>query len=101
MQWLVLSYSLPAGPRSSARVGFWRRLKRLGAISLGSGDYVLPAREECTEALQWLAEEIGTAGGEAVIMHVESFGGLSDADLVERFCAARGGDYAELEQQAA
>jgi hypothetical protein len=61
--------------------------------------HLLPARDECLEAFQWLAQEVQQAKGEAVVMHVEQFDGLSDAELIERFRQARAQDYAELEAQ--
>jgi hypothetical protein len=100
MTWLVFSYSLPSKAQSSPRVALWRRLRRLGAISPTGGIHLLPAREECLEAFQWLAEEVQQAKGEALVMHVDQFEGLSDADLIERFRQARAGDYAELDAQA-
>ena len=86
---MVFSYTLPAKPRSSLRVSIWRRLGRLGAISTTSGVYILPAREECVEALQWLAQETRQANGDALIMRVDQFEGLADAQLIELFNQAR------------
>jgi hypothetical protein len=100
MPWLVFSYSLPSKAQSSPRVALWRRLRRLGAITLTGGIHVLPAREEDVEAFQWLAEEVQQAKGEAVVMRVEQFEGLTDADLIERFRRARAQDYAAVEAQA-
>src|SRR5262245_31994333 len=99
MPWLVLSYSLPAASRSSPRVTIWRRLKRLGVLPLAGGSHVLPARDTCVEAFQWLAQEIRQAEGDALIMRVEEFDGLSDAQVIARFQEARGNDYSELEAQ--
>jgi hypothetical protein len=100
MTWLVFSYSLPSKAQSSPRVALWRRLRRLGAIAPTGGIHLLPAREECLEAFQWLAEEAKQANGDALVMHVEQFEGLSDAELMERFRQAQAEDYAELEAQA-
>lgn len=100
MLWLVLSYSLPAAGRSSPRVSIWRRLKRLGVLPMTGGAYVLPARDACVEAFQWLAQEIRQAEGEALIMRVDQFDGLSDAQVIARFQEARSKDYAELDIQA-
>jgi hypothetical protein len=65
------------------------------------GIHVLPARDEWLEALQWLAEEVQQAKGEALVMHVERFEGVSDAQLIELFRRARAEDYAAVEAQAA
>jgi hypothetical protein len=100
MAWLVFSYSLPSKAQSSPRVALWRRLRRLGAISPTVGVHLLPDREECLEAFQWLTEEVQQAKGNALVMHVDQFEGLSDADLTERFRQVRAADYAELDAQA-
>ena len=100
MTWLVFSYSLPSKAQSSPRVALWRRLRRLGAIAPTGGIHLLPARDECLEAFQWLAQEVQQAQGDALVMHVNQFEGLSDAELIERFRQARAAEYAELEAQA-
>ena len=101
MSWLVLTYSLPTQSRSSPRVAVWRRLRRLGAFTVAGGVQVLPDREECLEAFQWLAQEIRKAKGEAQVMRVERFEGLTDQQLADLFCAARTEDYREIGSQAA
>jgi hypothetical protein len=98
MNWIVFSYSLPGKSGSGPRVSLWRRLRRLGAISPAGGAQVLPARDECLEAFQWLAREIRQAKGEAVVMRVEQFEGLTDQQLIDQFHAAREEDYAEIER---
>ena len=100
MSWVVFSYSLSSKGHSSPRVTIWRRLRRLGAISPSGGLYILPAREECIEALQWLTQEVQQAQGEALMMHVECFDGMSEAHLIDLFRAARAAEYAELDTQA-
>ena len=97
--WVVFSYSLPTKSVSSPRVALWRRLRRLGAVSPAGSVQVLPAREECVEAFQWLAQEIRQAKGEAVVMRVEQFESLTDQQLIDLFHAAREEDYADLERQ--
>ena len=95
MNWLALSYSISSKGSSSSRVTLWRRLQRLGALAL-TGAYVLPEQSDCLESFTWLAQEIESAGGEALIMKVEQFEGLSDKDLVERFREARAESYTNL-----
>jgi hypothetical protein len=99
LSWLVFSYSLPSKASSSPRVTLWRRLRRLGAIALNSLQ-ILPDREECLEAFQWLVQEVQQANGEALIMHVEQFEGLADLDLIERFREVRREEYAAIDTQA-
>jgi hypothetical protein len=99
MNWLVFSYSLPA-KSSNPRVALWRRIRRLGAIAIKTGVYILPARDECIEAFQWLAQEVHQAKGDALVIHVEQFEGLSDQQIIELFRTARQQEYAEIETQA-
>jgi hypothetical protein len=62
--------------------------------------YILPYRDECLEAFQWLAQEVQHAKGEALIIHVEQFEGLTDAQIVETFRAARQQEYVEIGDRA-
>jgi hypothetical protein len=80
-------------------VTLWRRLRRLGTVTISGGAYLLPSRDECREAFQWLAQEIRQAQGEALILHVGQVEGLSDAEVIQLFHAARRKEYAELEAQ--
>src|SRR5215210_7610187 len=100
MGWIVFSYSLPTKSSSSPRVSLWRRLQRLGAITPKAGVYVLPDRDECVEAFQWLAQEVQQAKGEAVVMRVERFEGLSDQQIITEFHDSCRGKYLELESEA-
>lgn len=99
MNWVVFSYSLPKAG-STARVTAWRRLRSIGAVAPKAGVYVLPAREDCVEAFQWLAQEIEHSKGEALMMRVEQLDGLPDAQLIRAFQQARGRDYDEIDAAA-
>ena len=70
--WLLLQLRLPAGP-SSARVGVWRRLRRLGAIGLGA-TWMLPGGEECRESCEWVRRDVEAAGGEAFLFEARPLG---------------------------
>lgn len=101
MAWIVFSYSLPTKAASSRRVALWRRLQRLGAVTPKAGVYVLPERDDCVEAFQWLAQEVQQAKGEAVVMRVDRFEGLSDQQLVDLFHDSCREGYLELENETA
>lgn len=95
--WVVFSYSLPQKKRASLRVTFWRRLRRIGALSPKLGVQLLPWNQETVEAFDWLAQEALHAGGDAMVMHVDRFEGLSFEELAEAFRAERRERYAEVE----
>ena len=99
MHWIVFTYSISAQTRSSPRVALWRRLRRIGAISPANGVFVLPARDECIEAFQWLAQEVRAAKGDALVMRVEQFEGMGDAELTALFNQARTEEYRQLDGQ--
>ena len=101
MGWIVFSYSLPSKASSSPRVTLWRRLQRSGAITPKAGVYVLPDRDECVEAFQWLAQEVQQAKGEAVVMRVERFEGLTDPQIIELFRDSCRKKYSEIESEEA
>lgn len=61
----------------------------------------MPAREECVEAFQWLAQEVEQAKGEALLMRVERFEGITDAHLIGLFQEARRREYEALDARAA
>ena len=100
MSWIAFSYSLSIKRASSARVSFWRRLQRMGAVTPKAGVYVLPPHDECVEAFQWLAQEVQQIGGDAVVMRVDRFEGLPDAQLVALFQGSCQAKYAELAIEA-
>ena len=65
-QWVLLAYRLPREP-SSPRIALWRKLKRLGAAQLLDGLVALPLDSRNREQLEWLADDVVEAGGEATI----------------------------------
>ncbi|MGH7410881.1 MAG: chromate resistance protein ChrB domain-containing protein [Candidatus Methylomirabilis sp.] len=98
-KWLVLIYSLPPEAGSS-RVRIWRKLKKLGSVSLRNSAYLLPFDEERYEIVQWLCQEIQRAKGEVTLLKVERSENLSDDQVVALFQRARNEDYAELSAAA-
>ena len=68
---------------------------------MAGGMQILPARDDCLESFQWLAQEIRAANGEAAVMKVRELQGMTDQQLVALFCEARGEDYRHIESHAA
>jgi ChrB-like protein len=63
---VLFAYRLPREP-SSPRIALWRKLKRLGAAQVLDGLVALPLDSRTREQLEWLADEVVDAGGEATI----------------------------------
>ncbi|MGH7519152.1 MAG: Chromate resistance protein ChrB [Gemmatimonadales bacterium] len=99
VSWVVLSYRLPREP-SRLRLAAWRRLKRLAAALLHDALWVLPADARTHEAFEWLAEEIGEAGGTVLTFEAQSFGAAQDAAMVAAFTAEADARYGELAESA-
>src|SRR6266704_3966050 len=72
-RWVLLSYQLPREP-STPRIALWRKLHRLGATQLLDGLVALPLDARNREQLEWLADEVADAGGEAAIWPRSSAG---------------------------
>ena len=97
-RWLLLLHQLPRKPEY-LRVKVWRRLQRLGAVSLKGAVYVLPRSEERNEDLQWVMREIVAGGGEATLVEANLVQGLRDDEIEALFNHARDADYTELTAQ--
>jgi hypothetical protein len=94
-EWILLIHLLPPVP-TSLRVRAWRKLQKLGAVSIKNSVYVLPYDEKTHEDFQWLKQEIEEAGGEATVFRAGSVEGATDDELVALFRKARDDDYARL-----
>lgn len=87
--WLLCSYRVPRTP-SRLRLAVWRRLRRLGAVMLQDGLWVLPAGPDTREDFEWLSQEIQERGGAASLWEAKSLDPGTDADLASRFAEAAG-----------
>lgn len=83
-KWVVLIYEIPNKP-SSKRLYIWRKLKKLGAVSLQDAVFVLPFADKTLEQMQWLAVEIVEMGGESNIFVSCSTSVIQDEALKECF----------------
>ena len=96
----MLCYRIPREP-STPRITVWRKLKRLGVAQLADGLVTLPADARTREQLEWLAEEITEAGGEASIWLAQPASAAHERALAARMAAARAADYATVTAEAA
>src|ERR687884_1980889 len=94
-EWILLVHLLPPKP-TSLRVRTWRKLQKLGAVSIKNSVYVLPYDEKTHEDFQWLKQEIEASGGEATVFRAGAVEGATDDEIVEAFGKARDEDYARV-----
>src|SRR5436305_1702478 len=94
-QWVLLAYRLPREP-STPRSALWRRLRRLGAAQVVDGLAALPLDARNREQLEWLAEEVIEAGGEATTWVGELTSSAQERELVRRMAKVVESDYRAL-----
>lgn len=95
-KWLLFLPQLPSSP-SSLRVQVWRRLRAAGALGLQYGAWVLPHTPEQERVVHALVAEVTPQGGGGLIFVATALDPGVPADIVERFQAERGEDYAEFQ----
>jgi hypothetical protein len=91
-EWVQLAYRLPREP-STPRIAVWRRLRRLGAVQIVDGLVALPRDSRTQEQLEWLADEIVDASGEATIWIATPGSAAHERALAERMSAAIAAEY--------
>ncbi len=82
--WLLLTYKLPSDP-SARRVYVWRKLKKLGAVTIFEAVWVLPDSQRTHEQFQWLVAEIQEMGGEAMFWKAHAELASQEQELTCRF----------------
>jgi hypothetical protein len=98
-EWVMLAYRLPREP-STPRIALWRRLKRLGAVQLADGLVALPLDPHTREQLEWAAEEVVEARGEATIWVARPATAAQERALADRMREAAAADYAAVTEAA-
>ena len=98
-RWVLLAYRLPREP-STPRIAVWRRLRRLGALQLVDGLVALPLDPTTRESLEWVAEEVEQAGGEATVWLAEPAASIDERTLTRRIADAAAADYRTVIDQA-
>lgn len=94
-QWVLLAYRLPREP-STPRIALWRALRRVGAVQVLDGLVALPADSRTREQLEWLADTVLEAGGEATVWLAQPASTAQERALAERMQADVGSEYRKL-----
>jgi hypothetical protein len=94
-EWILLIHQLPPKP-TNLRVRIWRKLQRLGAVSIKNSVYVLPFNEKTHEDFQWLKQEIESSSGEATVFRAGAVEGATDAEIRAAIQKARDEEYAHI-----
>ena len=92
VRWVFLAYRLPREP-STPRITLWRKLRRLGVAQVADGVVALPLDARTKEQLEWVADEVIEAGGEATIWLAETASRSQEQTVIEAMGAAVAGDY--------
>src|SRR2546430_12234609 len=93
--WVLLAYRLPRDP-STPRSALWRKLRRLGPVQVLDGLAALPLDARNREQLEWLADEVVEAGGEATIWVGELASARQEREFAARMAEAVAADYRTL-----
>jgi hypothetical protein len=91
---------MPREP-STPRITVWRKLARLGVAKLGDGLVALPADARSQERLEWIADEVIEAAGEATLWKSRLTSARAERVLVERMAAAIAAEYRAIAAAAA
>src|SRR5439155_26053505 len=98
-EWVLLAYRLPREP-STPRIAVWRRLRRLGVARLLDGLVGLPLDARNKEQLEWVADQVADAGGEATIWKGRPASRLDESALVRSLRETAAGAYRKLIDEA-
>lgn len=97
--WVLLAYRLPREP-STPRIALWRALRRLGAAQLLDGLVALPGDSRTREQLEWLADTVVQAGGEATVWLAQPGSVAQERVIAARMRATVGAEYLKLIEEA-
>jgi len=97
--WVLLAYRLPREP-STPRIALWRALRRLGATQVLDGLVALPADSRTREQLEWLADSVIEAGGQATVWLAQPASRAQGRAIAARMQAEAAAEYRRLADEA-
>ncbi|MET0739923.1 MAG: Chromate resistance protein ChrB [Candidatus Nanopelagicales bacterium] len=95
VEWVLLAYRIPREP-STPRITVWRKLRRLGVVQVLDGLVALPADARTREQLEWLADEVLEARGEATVWLGRLGSTAQERALAARMSEAIAAEYRQL-----
>jgi hypothetical protein len=95
----MLAYQVPRQP-STPRIAVWRNLRRLGVAQLADGLVTLPLDSRTREALEWVADDVEAAGGEATVWIAVPGSLRQERALAARMAEAIAGEYRSVAAEA-
>lgn len=98
-QWGMLAYRVPRKP-STPRIAIWRTLKRLGVAQVLDGLVALPLDSRTREALEWVADDVIAAGGEATVWIARAASLSQERALATRMSEAIAAEYEAITVEA-
>ena len=84
--WTLLIYKIPSHP-TRLRLLIWRKLQAMGAVYVQNAAWVLPARPNLDENMQYIAAQIQDMGGSCYLFSAAAMLPSSDERLKEEFRA--------------
>ena len=99
VEWVLLAYRLPREP-STPRIAAWRKFRRLGVAQVLDGLVALPADARTKEQLEWIADEVLAAGGEATMWLGRLGSAAQERELAGRMATSIAAEYRALLDEA-
>jgi hypothetical protein len=99
VEWVLFAYRMPREP-STPRITVWRKLRRLGVAQIVDGLVALPLDARTKEQMEWLADEVVEAGGDATVWLGRLGTARSERDLAGRMAEAIAVEYRAVAEAA-
>lgn len=95
MEWLLFTYWLPPEP-SRKRVFVWRQLKKMGALFIEGGGWLLPKRKSLLVKIEGIAHTVEEMGGTANLYIATHFSKAQEQRVLAKFQQEREREYSDI-----